>query len=227
MKIPLYVEMNGRRILVVGGGSVGARRALKFLEAGARVTVVSLEFHEKLVEEASSNPRLKLVRADASDEEILEKMIGGSDIVVVATDNPIINKHTVEIARRLGRLVNNATDAGNTDIIVPFEVEAYGLRVAVTSEGRSGIAARTAATRIKQMLEADRELRTLFTAMEKAKKYLKKRISKAKERIPVYFEIEADPEFKRHVARLDSESAWRRAKEIIDREALKHLRESS
>ncbi|MEM1859518.1 MAG: NAD(P)-dependent oxidoreductase, partial [Metallosphaera sp.] len=39
---PVFLNLKGMRILVVGGGKVGTKRALKFTEYGADVTVLSL-----------------------------------------------------------------------------------------------------------------------------------------------------------------------------------------
>ena len=40
---PLFADLSGRPVLVVGGGVVGERKAAALLEAGARVTVGALD----------------------------------------------------------------------------------------------------------------------------------------------------------------------------------------
>ncbi|WP_367834253.1 NAD(P)-dependent oxidoreductase [Vulcanisaeta sp. JCM 16159] len=42
MRVPLFIEFSGRNVLIIGGGGVGTRRAIKFLLAGANVRVLSL-----------------------------------------------------------------------------------------------------------------------------------------------------------------------------------------
>ena len=219
MRIPLYVEVEGRNVLVVGGGNVGTRRALKFLEAGANVRVLSKEFSSRLVEKSREEQRLQLIRADASNPGEVESLVRWADIVVLATDNLELNRRISRLARKYGRLVNNATDASDTEVVVPFELEVNGIRVAVTTEGRAGVVARLAAERIKNLLESDVELRTLMEVMSRAKEYMKKVIGSPKKRFPIYFEL-ADDEKLRSLARQGrAEEAWLRAKEIIDSKA--------
>ncbi len=201
---------------MVGGGRVGTRRALKFLDAGATVTVASLDFSSELLER-SGEPRLRLVRIDvSSDHDVLRRLVEQSDLVVVATSSPDLNKHVFELAHEAGKLVNDATDAGRTDVIVPFEAEINGIRVAVTTEGRSGVVARLALSRIQEFLKRDVELATMLEAMCRAKKYMKEKIREPWRRIPLYFEIERDEVFRKHAVMGDVEAAWSRAKEIID-----------
>lgn len=221
MRIPLYIEMEGRNILVIGGGNVGTRRALKFLKSGANVKVVSKEFSPILMEEAGRESRLHLVRANASNPEKLESLVEWAHIVVLATDNLELNRRISQLARKLGKLVNNATDASDTDIVVPFEAEVEGIRVAVTTEGRAGVVARLATGRIEEMLRNDGELRTLMKVMSRAKEYMKKVISNPKERFPIYFELADDQELRSLARQGKAEEAWRRAKEIIDSRAVK------
>jgi len=66
MRIPLFIEFEGKRVLVIGGGGVGTLRAKKFLEAGASVKVLSLDFSDEL-KELSREGRVELVKGDASN----------------------------------------------------------------------------------------------------------------------------------------------------------------
>ncbi|WP_048061709.1 precorrin-2 dehydrogenase/sirohydrochlorin ferrochelatase family protein [Hyperthermus butylicus] len=218
MRVPLWIEMNGLRVLVVGGGGVGSRRAAWFLKAGAEVRVLSLEFRDELVAEAARNPKLSLIKLDASDEKQVEEHVKWADIVVIATDNPVVNEIAWRLARRHRKLVNDATNADRTMIVVPYIGEVYngGLKIAVTSEGLTGVAARHARDKIIECLESDTELRTLFEVMWRVKKVLKSLVAEAKKRIPVYFEVE--DELMRHrdvLKRGDLEAAASIAAEVL------------
>jgi len=219
LRVPLWLEFKGRRVLVVGGGRVGTRRALKFLDAGAEVKVLSLWFSDELRRRAREDKRLVLVEGDAGDEELLDELIRWADMVVIATDNPEVNEKVWRIAEKYRRWVNDATNAERTEVVVPYEAEVHGLRIAVTSEGKTGVAARHARDRIVEVLSRDVEIKTLYDAMKEAKKILKATISNAKQRFPIYFKIEKDPVFAEAVKRGDVEAAIRRAREIIEEEA--------
>lgn len=46
---PIFLDLTNLNILIVGGGKVGTKRALKFQEYGAKVSVWSLDFSDELV----------------------------------------------------------------------------------------------------------------------------------------------------------------------------------
>jgi precorrin-2 dehydrogenase/sirohydrochlorin ferrochelatase len=192
VRVPLWVEASSLRVLVIGGGGVGTRRALWFHRAGARVRVVSLDFTQQLVEEARKSKRLELVKLDARDEAKLEPHVAWSSIVVITVPDSSVRDRVWRLAKRYGCLVNDAVDASRTEVVVPFVAEVYdgGLKIAVTSEGLTGIAARHARDRVVKCLESDNELRTLFEVMWRVKLAAKKLCSDVKARIQLYFDIE-------------------------------------
>ncbi|MEM2190049.1 MAG: NAD(P)-dependent oxidoreductase, partial [Archaeoglobaceae archaeon] len=49
MRVALFIEFEGKKVAVIGGGYVGTTRAKKFLETGAKVTVFSLNFSDELL----------------------------------------------------------------------------------------------------------------------------------------------------------------------------------
>ena len=192
MRIPLWLEMGNRRVLVVGGGRVGTRRARMFREAGAQVRVVGLGFSEELWEAAAGDPGLELIQLDASDPEALVPHVEWADIVVIATNEPRVNDAVWRLARERRRWVNDATDAARTEIVVPYRASFLGgaLEVAVTTQGRSGVVARHALERIRGCLEGDEVLEKLYEAMWRVKPVLKALVPDGRQRFPVYFEAE-------------------------------------
>ncbi len=200
---PFYINLTGFKVTVFGGGSVGTRRAKYFLEAGAQVRVVAREFAEELRKLEGS---IELLEADLrGSEDLVEELIRSSDLVVVATSDPELNSIVNDKAKSMGKLVNNATEALRGNVIVPFSGEVYNgmLKVAVTSLGLSGVAARRARDKIVEVLDADKELRTIFESMMLLKEALKACVESAKSRFPVYFAIEGDEGYKRAAAEGD------------------------
>ncbi len=219
MHVPLYVDVRGWRILVFGAGSVGVRRAELFLEAGAsRIVMAAKEFSEKAVRLAEKDRRVELVKLVLPGmEDEFEKLAREADLVVIASSSPQANRVATAIARRTSRLVNNATSAGDGNVVIPFRATLYGggVHIAVTSLGATGIAARRVLEKIIECLEGDRELETLYRVMARLKEYMKKHIPSAKDRVPLYFEIERDPVFAEHVRRGREKEAYERGLEII------------
>ncbi len=214
MFIPLFVDVDGLRVTVFGGGSVGTRRAMEFSRAGAKVRVVAAKFTHELEVEAKAGT-VELVKEALSPGPGVDQHIRGSNIVVIATTDQELNKYIARRARELGVLVNNATEAREGNVVFPFTAEPlYGLRVAVTTLGLSGVAARRARDKIVECLSKDSELATLLRVMSKFKEKLKMSISDPKVRVPLYFKVEEDEVFRSLVAAGDEEGALRRALEL-------------
>jgi siroheme synthase-like protein len=102
--VPILVHAAEIVAVVVGGGSVGARKALALLDGGAAVRVVAPEIEPSLRAAAErAGPRLTLVERafEAGD-------LADADLVVAATSSPAVNQAVAATARALHRLVTVA-----------------------------------------------------------------------------------------------------------------------
>ncbi|MEB3844781.1 MAG: hypothetical protein LRS48_03765 [Desulfurococcales archaeon] len=214
--VPLYVNPSNLKVLVVGGGSVGTHRALLFAEAGAKVRVAALSFTPEL-EMAAQKHGIELVRVDISSSEGYEKvmsLVEDSDIIVLAAWIPSIIDKIAEYALKAGKLVNNAVDASRGNVVVPFHAQtSYGLKIAATSLGETGVAARIILSWMLERAES-LEAKTLYEALSLYKRLLKACFDSPKERMPLYFLPENDETFWSHVRRGDVRAAVRRAAEL-------------
>ncbi len=192
MRIPLWVEVEGRRVTVFGGGNVGTRRALMFRDAGATVRVVGLYFSKELKERAKFDNGIILVEADARNRDVVRENVEWADIVVIATSDDEVNKTVWETAKALGKWVNDATNAMRTDIVVPYTLEILdgAVKIAVTSEGKSGVVARRTRDIIRECLRRRNDIAILYEVMWRVKPVLKQLIPDGRQRFPVYFEVE-------------------------------------
>ncbi|MEM1212292.1 MAG: NAD(P)-dependent oxidoreductase [Planctomycetota bacterium] len=133
-RIPVMLEVAGKRCVVVGGGPVGARRAGALLTAGARVVLVSpgvVEAVRGLVErELRWEPR----GFEAAD-------LDGALLAVAATSDAAVNAAVAAAAAERGVLVNRADGASKGGLTFMAAGEAEGVTVAVDSGGASAAAA--------------------------------------------------------------------------------------
>lgn len=194
---------------------MGTSRAKKFLSAGAKVTVLSLDFTQELMDLAKSGG-IVLIRGDASDTNLLDKLISNSDLVVVALKTCEFNRMIIEVARRYNAFVNLANDADETEVVVPFEAEVNGLRIAVTSEGKSGLISREALKRIVEHLSKDLELKDLLDMMYYLKRYMKSRGIPIEVRMKLYFQVFEDELFRDYVRDGCLDEARRRIEELVE-----------
>jgi precorrin-2 dehydrogenase/sirohydrochlorin ferrochelatase len=64
MYYPLFINLKNKKVLIIGGGKVGSRRAKYLLKAGAIVTVISKEFNKELLKVKNRNLRLIKKKTD-------------------------------------------------------------------------------------------------------------------------------------------------------------------
>ena len=130
--LPVSLLLEGRRCLVVGGGSVAARKVEHLREAGALVTVISPELAEPLRALAAAGALTHLARVYASGDA------AGYALVFAATSDRTVNKHVLHDAHQHGALcccVDGNWPAG--DFVSPATFRVEDLTVSVSSGGRS------------------------------------------------------------------------------------------
>jgi hydroxymethylbilane synthase len=153
--LPIALRSDGRRALIVGGGSVAARKAESFVAAGYPIFVVASTIDEGL---------RSLATPDNYAERPYEaKDVDGRALVVAATDDDAVNARVVHDARAAGILVCDAVNPERGDFHMTATVRRGDLTVSVDSGGASPafskrIAAELAATFGPQYADATRTL---------------------------------------------------------------------
>ena len=151
---PVGLRLEGLRVVVAGGGRVGARKVRRLVDYGADVLVVSPEAVEPIGELARAGRiRWERRRAEPRDLE-------GAVLVFAATDDPAANAALAAEARARGIPVNRADDPLDCGFIVPAVVECGGGRVAADAvdsvDAVDGMAGADGADRVGGMAGADR-----------------------------------------------------------------------
>lgn len=141
------MEMNleGRNVLVVGGGSIALRKVKTLLPTGARIKVVSPQFAPEFAE--ISSPNCTLVQHPYEPADLM-----GVFLAFICTDKPAVNAQVSNDARARRILVNNACDYLDGDFIVPARMD-FGENIAVTvsTQGRTPALAK----KLKQKIQTD------------------------------------------------------------------------
>jgi siroheme synthase-like protein len=132
------IALHGERLtaVVIGGGSVGTRKALALLEAGAQVRVVSPEVTSALAD-AERARRLSIVR-----ESYRAGQLDEATLVIAATDSREVNAQVALDAHSRGKLVNitDFPDEGNFHTMALHR--SGDVTIAVSAGGVPGAAAR-------------------------------------------------------------------------------------
>jgi siroheme synthase-like protein len=128
---PIYLDLKGRDVLVVGGGAIAEGKALQLVEAGARVTVVSPELTESLRAAADSG---KITHLGGS---FAEGDLNGAYLVISATDDRKVNEKVAKAAKELGLLCNVVDQPDLCNFITPALVTRGRLQISVSTGGGS------------------------------------------------------------------------------------------
>ena len=140
----VFLKLEGKPCLVVGGGSVSTRKVEILLSSGAKVRVVSPSFDAKLLEHAKANKNLSL------DEKKFEaKDLAEMTLVIAATNDRRVNRQVFECAKTLGLMVNVADEPDLCDFYLPSLLKRGPLTIAVSTGG----ACPALAKKIRQSLE--------------------------------------------------------------------------
>ncbi|HEY0665671.1 MAG TPA: siroheme synthase CysG [Gallionella sp.] len=131
--LPIFANVRKKLCLVVGGGSVGSRKAGVLLEAGARVRVVAPEIDAGLKNEAG----VEVVAA-----RFEEKHLDGVTLVIAATDDRAVNRRVSELAQARNIPVNVVDDPELCSFIMPAILDRSPLMVAFSSGGASPVLTR-------------------------------------------------------------------------------------
>jgi precorrin-2 dehydrogenase/sirohydrochlorin ferrochelatase len=140
---PIFLKVENRACLVVGGGEVGARKVETLLRCGARVGLVSpgvVQWLEEKIREGA----VELV-----GNHYEERHLEGRFLVIAATDDLELNGRIARDAERGGLLCNVVDFPQEGNFILPALVQRGALTVAVSTGGKSPALART----IRQELE--------------------------------------------------------------------------
>jgi siroheme synthase-like protein len=143
---PAFLDLRGRRCLVVGGGAVAARKVAGLRECGASVTVVSPALVPELARVAASGGiehRARVFRkVDAR----------GCVLVVAATGVAAVDDAVAQAARRAGALVNAVDRPARCDFIYGSVLRSGELQIAVSTGGRAPALAREIRRRLEPVV---------------------------------------------------------------------------
>ncbi len=146
--LPLFHNLKGRNVLLVGGGEVALRKGRLLADAGAALKVVAPEVDPQLSELAqTSQGSVQLRGYQAGD-------LQGICLVIAATDDEPLNAQISAQAQALGVPVNVVDAPKLCSVIFPAIVDRSPLIVAITSGGDAPVLARLIRAKIETWIPA-------------------------------------------------------------------------
>lgn len=116
---------------MVGGGVVAQRKIETLLEYGAAIHMISRELTTALRKYVEDGKIKHLAR------EFTEDSLKGAFLVIAATDDPILNHHVSEDAKRRGLLINAVDQPSDCNFIVPSILRRGDFLISVSTSGKS------------------------------------------------------------------------------------------
>jgi precorrin-2 dehydrogenase/sirohydrochlorin ferrochelatase len=128
---PIYLNVENRRCVVVGGGDVAERKVQRLLECDARVVVIGRTLTPTL-EVMIKDSLIDWIEGDYDEAHLQDAFL-----VIGATDKEAVNARISEDARKKGIMVNIVDDPEKCDFILPSLFQRGDLTVAISTGGKS------------------------------------------------------------------------------------------
>jgi siroheme synthase-like protein len=124
---PIFLDIAGKPVVVVGAGKVALRKTKGLLEAGAAVTVVA----------PRAEPEFARLGITMRPRAFRASDIRGAVLAFAATDDRGVNHAVAQAARRHGIPVNVADAREECSFIVPARIARGNLQIAISTGGES------------------------------------------------------------------------------------------
>ena len=129
------LTLKGSRVLIIGAGKVGIRKARIVLGESKEVTLASEGFNREARKLGLAGARL--VQVDVNDDRALRRLLSGADLAIAATDDHALNRKVAQMARSLDVMIGSVDDPADSDFNFPAMRAVGDIRVGVTTGGRS------------------------------------------------------------------------------------------
>lgn len=175
------IGLERRQAVVVGGGSVAARKVGELLEADAHVTVISPSLTPEL-EALAKAGRITIIRRPYRKGDL-----SNAFLAIAATDDPVVNQTIWREAEQHGCLVNVVDDPAHCHFITPAVIRHGDVTVTVSTGGTSPALARRLRERLETLIGP--EYGELAALLAELRPELRSRYSQEKDRQEAAFRL--------------------------------------
>jgi uroporphyrin-III C-methyltransferase/precorrin-2 dehydrogenase/sirohydrochlorin ferrochelatase len=155
--LPLFHNLNGKRVIVIGGGEIALRKVHLVAEASALITIVAKEYCADLVDIRDSNAKkgvhnLELITAPYQQQYI--ENYPDAVLVIAATNDPELNREVSKHAQQAHMLSNVVDDPSYSTVIFPSIVDRSPIQIAISSGGDAPVLVRLIRTQLESLFPA-------------------------------------------------------------------------
>lgn len=149
---PFFVELEGKRGVIVGGGKVAARKVEKLLAFDPKLTVIAPDIEACVRIQGESLQKDAAVSLHFEERAFRAEDLRGADFVVAATDDEALNGRIADICKEKRIPVNVVDDRERCTFFFPALVKEGPLTVGISTDGKSPLAASWVRQEIAGML---------------------------------------------------------------------------
>jgi uroporphyrin-III C-methyltransferase/precorrin-2 dehydrogenase/sirohydrochlorin ferrochelatase len=143
---PVFLRLEGQRVLMVGGGEVALRKLRLLLRAGPNIRLIARELHHE-VESLVANGRVRVIATEFDEAAVV-----GCALVIAATDDTALNARVAAAAEAQGIPVNVVDDAQLSSFVTPSILDRSPLMVAISTAGAAPILGRRLRARLETLI---------------------------------------------------------------------------
>ena len=128
---PVSIDLNNKNVLIIGAGKISLRKIETLLNYNCNITVITKEVLEEKFLELEKDNKIKILK----NQEFKEKFLQDIFLVVVATDNEVLNKNISQLCMNKNILVNNITSKNDMNVRFASIYEKDDIQIAISANG--------------------------------------------------------------------------------------------
>ncbi len=181
MFYPVYLNLKGRRVVVVGGGEVAERKTESLLDTGASVLVISPEVTPHLAALADQK-RIELRKREYSHGDCAD-----AALIFSATGDPEVRRNVYGEAMARGIFINTADQPALCSFIMPAVLRRGDIGVAISTSGTSPALASRLREKISKIIGP--EYAQLAELLSQIRSEIRGRVSSERDRRELHYRI--------------------------------------
>ena len=126
---PVSIDLNNKNVLVIGAGKIALRKIETLLNYNCNINVITKEILEEKFLELEKNNKIKIFKNQEFEEKFLENIF----LVIVATDNEILNKEISNLCISKNILVNNISSKDDMNVRFASIYEKDDIQIAISA----------------------------------------------------------------------------------------------
>ncbi len=210
------LKLDGKTVMVVGGGAEAYRKLHSVLDSGAKIWVISREFCEE-VQKLGVEKKVALLKTGIKDAQAFVDSLSPKPYILLAvTNDSAFILGLVKAAKYYGCMVYSVDNPAQSDFILPAVAHVGDVKIAVSTSGKSPAMARALRERIEKMVTPQDLLE--IELQEKARAALKSKLSDPDERSKTLYDILNSVEIKKALSEGKLAEAEELAMKLIEEE---------